>query len=128
MSESNGSELLGGEGSKKEEKRISLRDKVLGGAPLPPRDLPEDLLECKLASVVHLEEDSGIPRVKFDNSMLDKLALPWKDTLVIKLLSRNLSYPFMKEKLKYLWKLKGGYERRVSFTVDYEFTPDMWVM
>ena len=41
--------------------------------------------------------------------MLDKLALPWKDTLVIKLLSRNLSYSFMKEKLKYLWRLKGGY-------------------
>ena len=54
MSESNEREPLEGGGRKKAEKRIPFRDKVVGGASLPPRDLPEDHLANKLASLVHL--------------------------------------------------------------------------
>ena len=48
--------------------------------------------------------------MRFEKTVLEKLVLPWKDTLVIKYLGRHLSYPFMKDKLKTLWHLKGGYE------------------
>lgn len=73
--------------------RVSFSDKVLVGNVLTPRDLPVVLIESNLAKVLCLEEDGRVPRVRFEKSVLEKLAMPCKDALVIKLLSRHLSYP-----------------------------------
>ena len=100
--------MIAGQGSNGA--HVSFRDKVLRGTSMPPRDLPANLIQQKLARVLCLEEDGKVPRVRFEKEVLKKLAIPWKDTLVIKLLGRHLSYPFMKGKLKTLWRLKGGYE------------------
>ena len=90
--------------------RREVRRKLSGRTPLPPRDLPEDLIQHKLASVVVAEENGGVPRVQFDKVVLEKLSLPWKEALVIKLLGRTLNYHVMKDKLKNLWRLKAGYD------------------
>ena len=90
--------------------RTEVRHKLSGGTPLPPRDLPEDLIQHKLASVVVAEENGGVPRVQFDKVVLEKMSLPWKDALVIELLGRTLNYHVMKDKLKNLWCLKAGYD------------------
>ena len=48
--------------------------------------------------------------MQFDKGVLEKLALPWNDALVIKLLGMSLTYHTMKNKLRSLWHLKGGYD------------------
>lgn len=42
--------------------------------------------------------------------MKEVLSWPWKDALVVKLLGKSVDYPFLKNKLKGLWRLKGGYD------------------
>lgn len=62
----------------------------------------------KLAKVECLESDRFSPVVSFDPTMIQALFMPWKDTLVIKLLGKSMSYPMIKQKLKHLWRLLGG--------------------
>ena len=47
--------------------------------------------------------------MQFDKTVLQKLALAWKDALVIKLLGMSLSYPMMKDKFRHSWRLKARY-------------------
>ena len=42
--------------------------------------------------------------------ILDKLAMPWKDAVIIKLLGMSLNYHVMKERLKNLWRLTAVYD------------------
>ena len=42
--------------------------------------------------------------------MKEVLSWPWKDALVVKLLGKSVDNPFLKNKLKGLWRLKGGYD------------------
>jgi hypothetical protein len=45
-----------------------------------------------------------------DDKLLQDLCNPWKEALVIKLLGKNVGYNMMKDRLKTLWKLTGGFE------------------
>ena len=91
-------------------KKISFRDKVLGGNSVPKQTLPDDLLGNKLAKIETNEGDKLRPRITFDKSVIDVISAPWRDALVIKLLGRNLGYSMIKGRLKNLWRLQGGYE------------------
>ena len=54
--------------------------------------------------------------------------MPWKDALVIKLLGKSMSYPMIKQKLKHLWRLLGGYDvmnvGNGYFLVKFDFQED----
>ena len=76
-------------------KKVSFRDKVLGGNPLPKRSLPEDLLSHNLVKIESHEGNKLRPRISFDKSVIDVISAPWRDALVIKLLGR----------LRSLWRL-----------------------
>ena len=89
---------------------ISFRDKLLGGKVHPQIVLPGDLVANKLAKVECLAGDRLSPVVSFDPTVIHALSMPWKDALVIKLLGKTLSYPMIKQKLKNLWRLSGGYD------------------
>lgn len=46
----------------------------------------------------------------FEDKVIDTISRPWREELVIKLLGKHLSYKAMREKLRALWHLKGGYK------------------
>ncbi|XP_057418066.1 uncharacterized protein LOC130712251 [Lotus japonicus] len=69
-----------------------------------------DLIANKLVRVEFEEGKKHLPRVFVADSVIDNLSTAWKDSLVVKVLGKNLGYNFMKQKLKALWKPKGGFE------------------
>ena len=91
-------------------KKISFRDKVLGGSSTPTQSLPEDLVLHNLAKIELHEGDKQKPRISFDKSVIEAISAPWQEALVIKLLGRNVGYLLIKEKLKSLWRLQGGFD------------------
>lgn len=69
-----------------------------------------DLIANKLVRVEFEEGKKHLPRVFVADSVIDNLSTAWKDSLVVKVLGKNLGYSLMKQKLKALWKPKGGFE------------------
>lgn len=51
-----------------------------------------------------------LPKITLDKKVFQDLCEPWKDTLVIKLLGKNIGYMVMKDRLKRLWKPQGGFD------------------
>lgn len=102
----------GGHGvnSKNKGPSVSFRDKVLGNKQAPPVRERVDLLEKKLARIEFENGNRLLPKVFFHENMVKKLCSPWLDALVIKLLGKHLGYNIMKEKLKKLWRLNGGFD------------------
>lgn len=45
-----------------------------------------------------------------DDSIFQDLCNPWQDALVIKLLGKNIGYNNMKERLKKICRLSGGFD------------------
>lgn len=50
-----------------------------------------------------------LPRIIMAKNYFQDLCSPWNDALVIKLLG-NIGYLMMKERLRKLWRLQGGFE------------------
>jgi hypothetical protein len=99
-----------GQPSSFQEGRISFKDKVLGNrTPLSVKDSGH-LLEWNL---VRIEYDNGnrlLPRIHIDDGLFNDLCYPWHDSLIIKLLGRNIGYYQLNTRLKGTWKLTGGFE------------------
>lgn len=51
-----------------------------------------------------------LPRVHFDDKVLEGLSEPWEESLVVKLLGKNLGYYAMKERLLRVWKPMAGFD------------------
>ena len=98
----------GGQGSGS--RPCSFHDKVLGGKGGSFEHLEGDLLQQKLAKIVFEEGNVQRPMVCFEERVIDVISPPWKEALVIKLLGKHISYTAMREKIRGLWRLKGGYE------------------
>ena len=70
------------------------------------------------------------PRVSFDPMVIENLSLPWKDALVVKLLSNLLGYTAVMQRLRSLWRLQAVYDfvdmrteyfmSKFDFPYDYE--------
>jgi hypothetical protein len=45
-----------------------------------------------------------------DDKLFQDLCNPWKEALVVKLLGKNVGFNLMKDRLKNLWRLAGGFE------------------
>ena len=108
-----GADGVGGVGKKVEGKKlpekVSFRDKVMGGAAMSFR-LDDDLVGKKLGVLEWQNGDRLNPKVVFSEQAIQVLSLPWKDALVVRLLGKHISYTAMKEKLRSLWRLCGGYD------------------
>lgn len=48
--------------------------------------------------------------VYLDEKVKENLSFSWKDALVVKLLGKKIGYVTIKDKLKAIWKLMGGFE------------------
>ena len=92
------------------EVKVSFRDKVMGGKPPVKVNLPDDLLGLKLASVSLEDGDRLHPRVMFDATVIKEMAQPWQDSLVVKILGKELGFLATKEKLRVLWKPQHGFD------------------
>ena len=91
--------------------RVSFRDKVLGGNSAPKRQCPDkDLLLEKLARIELEDNDPLKPKVFFEESVIRDASEVWRDALVIKLLGKQIGYVTMLNRLKALWRLKGGFD------------------
>lgn len=67
-------------------KKVSFRDKVLGGVSLSKQTLLKDLVLNNLTKIEPHEENKRRPRISFDRSVIETIWVPWRDVLVIKLL------------------------------------------
>ena len=48
--------------------------------------------------------------VFFEDKLVEAMAMPWKDALVVKVLGLFLRFTTMREKLKVIWRLAAGFE------------------
>ena len=90
---------------------LLFRDKVLGGGVHQRSEMLEgDLLQKKLAKIELFEWVHERPVIRFEEPVLEALARPWKEALVVKLLGKHISFTALRERLRGVWKLQGGYE------------------
>ena len=91
--------------------RVSFRDKVLGGGVHQRSEVLEgDLLQKKLAKIELFEGVRERPMIRFEEPVLEALARPWKEALAVKLLGKHISFTALRERLRGVWRLHGGYE------------------
>lgn len=94
-------------------KRAGSRSKIKSwaiGLHFQLKTLGMHLLEWNL---VRIEYDNGnrlLPRIHIDDGLFNDLCYPWHDSLIIKLLGRNIGYYQLNTRLKGTWKLTGGFE------------------
>lgn len=56
------------------------------------------------------DENRLLPKVTLKETYFHELCTPWKKALVIKLLGKAVGYRMLKDRLKKVWKLCGGFE------------------
>jgi hypothetical protein len=90
--------------------KVSFRDILIEvqGATLMKEKV--DLIEKVLMKVTLEGGNRLLPKVTMDDSWFKELCNHWKDSLVVKLLGKNVGYHFMKDHLSKMWKLTGGFE------------------
>lgn len=113
--ESGGHENGGGGGKKPPDRTqfdrpapISFKDKLVGPKMVDVVDKDVDLLQQGIFEIKLVNGDRLLPKCYVQEEFLKSVCDPWKDTLVVRLLGKNLGFMIMKEKLQNLWKPKGG--------------------
>ena len=69
-----------------------------------------NLLQNKLAKIEYENGNKARPMIHLDKKLLQELYVPWQDALGIKLIGKSINYLVLKDCLKNLWKLQGGFE------------------
>ncbi|QHO18930.1 RNA-directed DNA polymerase [Arachis hypogaea] len=88
--------------------KVSFRDKVVGVSTPKPLVIDESLEGDRLAVV---EGGNGRrPKVTFSSEGRKVLAEPYKDSIVVKVFGKHVSYTALCHRLRFIWRLKGGYE------------------
>ncbi|MCI24608.1 hypothetical protein A2U01_0045793, partial [Trifolium medium] len=91
-------------------KKISFRDVLTEGQQMNQTKERVDLIAKGLMKVTLEEGNRLLPVVTMDEKLFQDLCNPWKEALVVKLLGKNVGYNMMKDRLKNLWRLTGGFE------------------
>ncbi|XVF04451.1 hypothetical protein REPUB_Repub05bG0084100 [Reevesia pubescens] len=80
------------------------------------------------------------PCIMLTKDEKERIRRPWKNTLIVKLLGRSISYTYLSNKVKQLWSLKGGFDIvdlengfyciRFQMRSDYNFvlTKGLWII
>jgi len=68
------------------------------------------MIAKKLVRIEHEHGNRLLPKVFLETKVFEDMCTPWKDALVIKLLGKTLGYNTLKDRLKKVWKLQGGFE------------------
>ncbi|PNX92853.1 hypothetical protein L195_g015996 [Trifolium pratense] len=91
-------------------KKMSFRDILTEGQQMHQAKERVDLIAKGLMKVTLEEGNRLLPVVTMDEKLFQDLCNPWKEALVVKLLGKKVGYNMMKDRLKTLWKLSGGFE------------------
>jgi hypothetical protein len=68
------------------------------------------MIAKKLVRIEHEHGNRLLPKVFLVTKVFEDMCTPWKDVLVIKILGKTLGYNTLKDRLKKVWKLQGGFE------------------
>ncbi|XP_028082879.1 uncharacterized protein LOC114284182 [Camellia sinensis] len=71
---------------------------------LEPLDLRATALDLGAATLEVSNLETTIPIIFLSKDEIDRIRDPWRSTLIVKLVGRNLGYNFFMSKLKSLWK------------------------
>jgi hypothetical protein len=71
-----------------------------------------DLIKEKIVTVGHVKSNLLLFKFTIAPHYIEKFSEPWVDTLIVKLLAKNLGIQVMQEKLKNVWKSRGGFKLR----------------
>ena len=88
----------------------SFRDKLIVSNQNSQIQEKEDMIAKKLVRIEHEHGNRLLPKVFLENEVFEDMCTPWKDALVIKLLGKTLGYNTLKDRLKKVWKVQGGFE------------------
>ncbi|KAL5148821.1 hypothetical protein HKD37_13G035795 [Glycine soja] len=69
-----------------------------------------NLLQENAMKLEFENENRLLPKFTIEPLIHENLCHPWKKCLVSKLLGKSLGFMIMREKLKAIWKLKGGFD------------------
>ncbi|XP_057443885.1 uncharacterized protein LOC130736047 [Lotus japonicus] len=92
------------------QRRMSFRDKLMGGAVSLKQKQVEDLVELGKMKIELVDGNRLLPSVTTDSKVLEDMSAPWKESLIVCLLGKRLGYRIMKSKLTSIWKLSGDFE------------------
>nr|KYP50882.1 Transposon TX1 uncharacterized [Cajanus cajan] len=98
------------DGSGKVQAGVSFRDKVTGNKDPPLAREKIDFLKSKLVRFEWEEGDRLRPRCFVDETVMNSLAQPFHDALVVKLLGKHIGFKLMRDKLQAVWKPTGGFD------------------
>lgn len=85
----------------------SFHDKLLGKK-FPKLSILEDLIANKLVKIEFFDNYLSLPKVLVDDKIMEKLCEEWKNTIIVKLLSRDVGYKYLLSKLRVMWKSNGA--------------------
>ncbi|CAA0812019.1 Unknown protein [Striga hermonthica] len=88
----------------------SFRDITLLSKPLPPPPQKRDLFKEEKARIKLIDNDRLKPVLELDPDYYASVCRSYEDGLVVRLLGKKVSYFYMKEGLKRLWKPHGHLE------------------
>ena len=88
-----------------------IREKLIGyKVALTPRP-KRDLLDEKLISIEYSNGDCLFPMLHVDEQVLNRMSVPWKEALIVKLLGKKeLGYQLMKSKMKEICYMGGNFD------------------
>ena len=88
----------------------SFKDKLVGERNFIPVRKRVNLIEENLAKFEFLDGDRLFPVVSLDKKVMERICVPWKDALVVKLLGKDIGFLTMRDQLKKLWNPIGGFD------------------
>jgi hypothetical protein len=93
-----------------DDRQFSFRDKLVG-APVPvPRRETIDLIGKQLAKIDLEEGDRLRPHCYIDDSVVVERRKKYQEAIIVKLLGKDLGFFTMRDRLKGIWKLTGGFD------------------
>src|ERR1044072_1236896 len=83
--------------------QVSFRDKLVGPRMVEVVDKDADLVQQGLFEIKLDDGNRLLPRCYVRPDILHRVCEPWKDTLVVRLLGKNVGFRTMSERLRSLW-------------------------
>ncbi|KAF7833197.1 ribonuclease H [Senna tora] len=106
----------------------SFRDKLMGSKRRLAKILAT-LIEMELVKIEYQNGNLALPKVMIDDSIMKELSGVWDNTIIIKVLGRDVGYKYLLNRVKSLWKIKEGFEMidvgRGYFQVTFNLEEDM---
>ena len=84
-----------------EQRGVSFRDKLLGRTAMPTADDPEEWISDE-----EEQPDPDCPIIQLSKEEKTRIHMPWKQSLIVKLLGWNIDYRLLLRKIRDLWKPK----------------------